>query len=413
MMRNQSIRFGTALAFITFVAITIVAAETHKNHTFDIVEIEKPRILKKAKGYLSETPRTVTADRCERSKGGPHDYYSEGDYWWPNPKDPDSPYIRRDGETNPKLFYAHRKSMVRLSEIVGTLTSAYLITGEERYAAHAVRHLKAWFVEEETLMNPFLLYSQAIPGRCSGRGIGIIDTLHLVEVARGAKLLCASPSFPAKDQVKVKAWFRKYLTWMNKHKYGRTEKVHNSNHGVCWSLQAATFADFVGDEKMLQWIRKQFKTVYLGKMMDEKGGFTNELRRTKPYCYSLFMIDAMAGVAHVASATEDDLWSFKLPDGRSMKLGMEFIVPYIKNKSTWPLKPDVMWWDKWPVRHPSLLFAGLHFNNEDYLRTWEKLEADPKTFEVLRNLPLRHPLLWVTKKQIESEKSNKELKATR
>jgi len=26
---------------------------------------------------------------------------------------------------------------------------------------------------------------------------------------------------------------------------------------------------------------------------------------------------------------------------------------------------------------------------------WKELAADPKTFEVLRNLPLRHPLLWV------------------
>ena len=77
---------------------------------------------------------------------------------------------------------------------------------------------------------------------------------------------------------------------------------------------------------------------------------------------------------------------------------MEFIVPYIKDKSSWPLKPDVMYWDEWPVRHPSLLFAGLHFNNQDYLKAWKKLEADPETFEVLRNLPIRHPMLWLTSK---------------
>jgi endo-1,4-beta-xylanase len=54
-----------------------------------------------------------------------------------------------------------------------------------------------------------------------------------------------------------------------------------------------------------------------------------------------------------------------------------------------------MYWDEWPVRHPSLLFAGLKFGEADYLSTWESLKADPTTFEVLRNLPLRHPLLWV------------------
>ena len=63
-----------------------------KPKPFDIVEIEKPRILKKAELYLNEKPRTVTSDRCPRSAGGQHDYYSEGDYWWPDPKNPDGPY---------------------------------------------------------------------------------------------------------------------------------------------------------------------------------------------------------------------------------------------------------------------------------------------------------------------------------
>ncbi len=33
-------------------------------------------------------------------------------------------------------------------------------------------------------MAPHLRYAQAIHGRFTGRGIGIIDTIHLVEVAR-------------------------------------------------------------------------------------------------------------------------------------------------------------------------------------------------------------------------------------
>jgi hypothetical protein len=303
--------------------------------------------------------------------------------------------VRRDGQTNPDNFIAHRKSMIRLSDIVGTLTSAYLITKDEKFAAQAVVHLEAWFVDDETRMNPSLLYGQAIKGRHSGRSIGIIDTIHLCEVARGAKLLCVSGSFPKQDQEGVKGWFREYLTWINTHRCGKTEKVHPNNHGVCWSLQAAAFADLVGDEEALDWIRNQFKTVYLEKMMDEKGGFPAELKRTKPYGYSLFVIDAMAGVVQIASTPEDDLWTFELADGRGMKKGMEFIVPYIIDKSSWPGKKDVMYWDEWPVRHPSLLFAGVRLGNADYLAACRGLESDPTTYEVLRNLPLRHPLLWI------------------
>ena len=379
---------------------------------FDLREIESARILRKAEEYLSEVPRTVTADICKRGEGGPHDYYSEGDYWWPDPENPNGPYIKRDGETNPDIFLAHRKLMVRLSEIVGTLTSAWLIAKDEKYAAQAVRHLRAWFVDEKTHMNPNLLYGQAVKGRYTGRGIGIVDTIHLAEVARGARLLCDSSSFAPEDQARGKAWFREYLTWIDTHSYGKSEKVYPNNHSVCWSLQAAAFADLVGDSEQLAWIRNQFKTVYLEKMMASDGGFPAELNRTKPYGYSLFVIDAMAGVAQIASTAEDDLWTFQLPDGRGMKKGMEFIVPYIIDKKSWPRKPDIMYWDEWPVRHPSLLFAGLKFRNADYLALWKKLEPDPTTFEVLRTLPLRHPLLWVANREEESGKPNKEMKAT-
>ena len=102
----------------------------------------------------------------------------------------------------------------------------------------------------------------------------------------------------------------------------------------------------------------------------------------------------MAGVAQLSSTADDDLWKYTTSDGRGMRLASEFMAPYIANKSSWPLEPDVMYWDDWPVRHPSLLLAGLHYGNADYLKTWKELDADPTTYEVLRNLPMRHPLLW-------------------
>jgi len=377
-----------------FFTATMAPAASSDTAFFDLASSEKPRILQKAKQYLSEPPVTVTAQTCDRSAGGRHDFYSEGDYWWPNPKNPDGPYIRRDGQSNPDNFIAHRLAMIRLSDIIGTLTSAYLLTDDETYAQHAVTHLKAWFVVPATRMNPSLLYGQAIKGRHTGRSIGIIDTIHLVEVALGAKHLKASQAFDKQDQQAVNRWFGDYLTWINTHAYGRKEKQAGNNHGTCWSLQAAAFAQLVGDETMLEWIRNQFKTVYIQKMMNNEGGFPKELARTKPYGYSLFMIDAMAGVAQLASAPDDDLWTYETADGRGMRMGMRFIAPHIQDKSGWPQKPDVMYWDKWPVRQPSLLLAGFAFDELDYVKTWQSLEADPITYEVLRNLPMRHPLLW-------------------
>ena len=82
---------------------------------------------------LTQEPVTITSFVAERSAGGVHDFYSEGDYWWPDPVNPDSAYIRRDGETNPDNFVAHRHAMIRFSSIVGDLTSAWIVTKDEKY----------------------------------------------------------------------------------------------------------------------------------------------------------------------------------------------------------------------------------------------------------------------------------------
>ena len=88
--------FCASLAF----AFVLSVEKTHAEHSrgFNLMAIEKPRVLQKADNYLDEEPRTVTSSRCERSAGGLHDYYSEGDYWWPDPENPKGPFIRRDGE---------------------------------------------------------------------------------------------------------------------------------------------------------------------------------------------------------------------------------------------------------------------------------------------------------------------------
>jgi hypothetical protein len=93
-----------------------------------VARVDHNRILTAANRYLSAMPITVTATRSTRSAGGLHDYFSEGDYWWPDPKHPDGPYIRRDGMSNPANFNAHRNALIRLSLIVPALVSSHAAT---------------------------------------------------------------------------------------------------------------------------------------------------------------------------------------------------------------------------------------------------------------------------------------------
>jgi hypothetical protein len=357
--------------------------------------LEQERVLPAAAAFLVERPVTVTAARAPRSAGGVHDFFSEGDYWWPDPANPEGPYIQRDGLTNPANFVEHRRAMVRLGTIVPTLTTAYLATGDRKYADGALVHLRAWFIDPATHMNPSLLYAQAIKGRATGRGIGIIDTVHLVEVARSAEFLLRSTSATPADAAGVRGWFTDYLAWLTTHEYGLQERDAKNNHGTCWVMQVAAFAHLTGRRAVLDDCRRRFKEVLVKEQMAADGSFPLELKRTKPYGYSIFNLDAFATICQILSTRDDDLWTWQASDGRGMRKALAYLFPYLKDRTGWPGGRDVMYFDAWPVRQPSLIFGGVAYSEPAYLELWASLNGSPTLEEVIRNLPVRHPLLWL------------------
>jgi len=361
---------------------------------FDVAAFDKTRVIKAANQYLGEKPSTITASASPRSAGGKHDFFSEGDYWWPDPANPGGPYVQRDGQSNPDNFVAHRQAMIRFSQIVGALASAYLVTSDDKYVAHAWKHARAWFVDTVTRMNPALLYAQAIGGRVKGRSIGIIDTIHLMEVAQGLRVMEQSPASGKDLAVTVKNWFSEYLRWLTTHPYGKEEMAAENNHGTCWVMQAATFAKFTGNQELIRFCRERYKTVLLPGQMAADGSFPRELKRTKPYGYSLFNLDAMVTLCQILSDDKDNLWTYTTSDGRTIEKGIAYMFPYVIDKSRWPLAKDVMYWDQWPVAHPFLVFGAGAFHRKEWLNAWKGLDHSPVVEEVVRNLPVRNPLIW-------------------
>jgi hypothetical protein len=376
-------------------------AQVTAAHSIDgpalVAATDRARILKAANSYLTQQPVTVTASHSPRSPGGPHDYFSQGDYWWPNPNNPDAQYVQHDGMTNPDNFVAHRDAMRRLSIQVPALVAAFLLTKDQRYAKHAALHLRAWFISPDTRMNPNLEYSQVVIGMKTLRGIGIIDTLHLVEVARAAGFLQHTAALPAADYATLQSWFADYITWLTTSPKGLSEQAQKNNHGACWVLQVAAFSAFTGNTKQLDLCRDRFKNVLVPNQIAKDGSLPLELRRTKPYSYSIFCLDVLSDLCQALSTPADNLWQFKGSNGVGIQEAVAFLYPYLKDKSKWPFAHDVEFWDAFPARQPNLLFAGLAYNNADYIALWKTLNPDPTVEEVIRNFPVRQPLLWVQK----------------
>ncbi len=370
------------------------AAEPRSDAFRMVANVDYHRIVTAARSYLADPPVTITAFPAPHSPGGLHDFYSQADYFWPDPKNPNGPYINRDGKSNPANFDEHRRVMIALSRRMPALTAAWLLTGDRRFARRACDHLRAWFVAPATRMNPNLMYAQAIHGVNTGRSIGIIDTLHLVEVARAASFI-GPGQLGGRDHAAVREWFSSYLAWLTTSDRGHQERDTKNNHATCWALQAAEFARLTGNHSVRDEIYRRYRQILLPDQMAPDGSFPRELARTKPYSYSIFNFDVMTTLCQSLKGLAPDPLTFSLPDGRGICRGAAFIYPYLKNKSAWKWTKDIEHFDALPVRSPGLLFAGLACREPDYLALWKTLNPDPTDKEIIRNYPIRQPLLWV------------------
>ena len=291
-----------------------------------VAKTDKLRILRLASQALYLTPPAITDHQATNSAGGPHDFYSEADYDWPNPKTTNGlPYTYRDGQSNPHNFEYHRMAMRNMKDAVAALAAAYVITGDDRYVPKSAQLLKVFFLDDATKMNPNLNYAQAVRGGATGNAYGVIDTLHLAELPVAIRFLEKSSAFDPSVDEGVKKWFTEYIRWMTTAKNGVKELNAANNHSIAYFVQLASFARFTSDTKTLDFCRSRFKEVLLPNQMTNDGSFPRELQRTKPYGYSIFQADNLSLLCNLLSTPQDDLWKFHLTDGRNPRQALDFI----------------------------------------------------------------------------------------
>jgi len=193
----------------------------------------------------------------------------------------------------------------------------------------------------------------------------------------------------------LKSWFAEYVNWICTHPYGVDEMNMKNNHAVCWLAQAAAFAKFTGNGRVLNLCAERYKSVILPNQMAQDGSFPQELHRTKPYGYSIFIVDSMATVCRLLSTAEDNLWEFTLPDGRGMKKGLDYLYPYLHDKNSWTYKPDIACHDEWPVAMSFMLFAAAAYGESRWSELYDRLPTYSHDDEVRRNTAIRVPYLWL------------------
>jgi len=344
-------------------------------------EVSK-RLRKNAEISRRRGPYSVVYKDVLPPSGDKHDYLSYSRYWWPNPDTPDGlPYVRRDGKTNRELLAkGDREPIGMLYDDVETLALAGYLLNDERSAEHAAMLLRTWFLDPETKMNPHLRFGQAVPGRKSGRGAGIIDTRHFIRVLDAVALLNHTDAWSDADQTALKGWMKQYLNWLLNDPLGKDESSKRNNHGTWYDAQVAAIAMFAGERQTAQQIVENAKTERIERCIEPDGRQPEEIDRTKGLHYSVFNLSAMAVLARIGEQLNVDLWNYESEDGRSIRRGLDFIMPYLLREKEWPHE-QIEEMSVSPSDTGLFFLAARRYDEPRHLQAVEAELREPKKFQ--------------------------------
>lgn len=366
---NSKLFANDKVEFLYFNNDQIQQIKTAITENHDEIIPFKNQLIEFADYMLDKGPWSVTFTPSKAISGNPNDYYSEGPYWWPDPNNPDGPYIRKDGIRNPERFIAHKQGLNNVYQSVFYLSMAAYFLDEQKYAKKAKELIRVWFIDDKTKMNPHLNYGQAIPNKSPGRGVGIIETHRYAKLIEGFHLLFNSGFYEENDQKELKSWFNDYLKWLTTSKNGLKEKNQGNNHTTWWCAQTAAFASFVNDTSILNMTIDHAKNFLIPHQIESDGSCPLEEERTLSLFYSMFNLNAYTLICRIAENFGYDLWQFTNEKGGNIQKAVQFIYPYFLNPSEWKkqqIKPL-------PSKEPMFLyFAGLRFNNINYIDTYNQ-----------------------------------------
>ncbi|WNO75753.1 alginate lyase family protein [Streptomyces sp. AM8-1-1] len=298
----------------------------------------------RADGWLGQGPWTVVDKPKPAPSGDVHDYLSQAPYWWPSqPKTPENPwgcpYVQRDGERNPEVDTGtDRPDIGKVVNSTTTLSLAWYYTGERKYAEHASKILRTWFVDPATRMNPHLNHGQFIPCKYDGRAIGIIDFSQMYTSVLDAIAILdtGAPGWSGKDRSGMRAWNTAFLDWLVNSPFGKEEAAAKNNHGTFHDMQVAALAVATGDKALARRTVLDARAKRIDPQIAADGSQPQELARTRSWHYSTFDLVAYTRLADIGEQVGVDLWAYRGPQGQSLFKAVDYLLPAATGASPWP-----------------------------------------------------------------------------
>lgn len=327
-----------------------------------------------AERRMKEGAWSVTFERPRGIDLDPHEYYSDAPNWWPNPDDPASPYVFREGRANPDRFSANRAALFSMSNAVFALGAASYLFDDARYGQRAAQILNTWFVNPKTRMNPNLEYAQGIRNLNLGRPAGIIEGRIFIRAIQGMEFLIEAGNWDAKDQAAVRKWFEEYLHWLTQSRNGLEEKNSGDDYASWWTAQVAAVSTFVGDAVTEKMAFDFYRDRIFARQIRIDGSAPRE-EAGATLLSSVFNVDAFTTICRIAEVQGVDLWSVRAKNGASLATVIDALKPHLADpkelsrEQTNDLESDGLYF---------LAFAGMGLKKPDYIDLYQRLEHPDK-----------------------------------
>ncbi len=227
------------------------------------------------------------------------------------------PYVYQDAK-------GHKEAKQGLQDDANSayaLALAYRMTGEDRYAAAAVRLLDAWATTVETLRRD--------------EDSGLSFSYHFPALILAADLLEDASVWPAARQEVFKRFVREKALPMN-------TMAKDNNWGNWGLVLVIASAAYLEDQVLLDQAVARWRT-FIEEQIAEDGHLVREVERAGTgrsgdygIWYSHFSLMPQTIAAEIARVNGVDLYDYVSPSGRSLRLAFDWLAPWVHEPEKFP-----------------------------------------------------------------------------
>ena len=225
--------------------------------------------------------------------------------------------------------------------------------------------IKTWYLDPETKQNPNMNFGQAIPGVTNekGRPEGIIDASGFIYVTDAIEILHAKGQLSDTEMKGLRNWFSEFCKWLTTNPLGIEEGQAANNHSMAYDVQLTRYSIFTGDLKNATRIINEYSPKRLVPQIEADGKQPLELARVTSFHYSIANLGHMINMCDMGKLLGISLYTKGQKKG-SIDMAIQFLIPYIGDKSKFPYKDETINWKSEAGTLVNLIYRASYYNPE-------------------------------------------------